>query len=79
MYNNIINFTIDNKKVVTNLKVTYTRKNKYFTKDIFIIMSDQMERNIKKNDNIQFFMDVTYYATPPNDNTKNLYILSLIY
>ena len=48
MYNNIINYTIDNKKVVTNLKVTYTRKNKYFTKDIFMIMSDQMERNIKK-------------------------------
>ena len=75
MYNNIINFTIDNKKVVTNLKVTYTRKNKYFTKDIFIIMSDQMERNIKKNDNIQFFMDVTYYATPPNDNKYKLLVI----
>ena len=65
LYNNMNNFSINNKKVVSVLKVNFKRKNKIFNKDIFVIMTDQMEENIVKKENIQYFFDVTYYATPP--------------
>ncbi len=43
-----------------------------YTKDIYIIMSDDMEKNIKNKNNNQFFLDTTYYDTPPNSNKIKL-------
>ena len=57
---------INNKKNVISLKVNFQLKNKNYNKDIFVIITDNMEQNLKKSDNIQYFMDVTYYATLPN-------------
>lgn len=69
---NLQDLKIKDKKVVVNLKVNFQRKDKYYQKDIFIIMSNEMEDNIKKDGNIQYFMDVTYYATPPNTQKYKL-------
>ena len=38
-------------------------------------MSKDMESNINKKDNIQYFMDVTYYATPPNNSKYKLLVI----
>ena len=56
---------MNDKKVLTNLKVTFNRKNKIFNKDIFVIITEHVEENIIEKENIQFFFDVTYYATLP--------------
>ena len=37
-------------------------------------MSDDMEKNIKLNSNIQFFCDVTYSTIPPNKNKIKIFI-----
>ena len=66
MNNNLNNLMINDKKVVTKLNVNFQRKDKIYHKDIFIIMTDAMELNIRKSNNIQYFMDVTYNATSPN-------------
>ena len=34
------------------MHVNFKRKNKKYTKEIFIIMSEEMENNISKNNNI---------------------------
>ena len=61
--------------VVTKLNANFQRKDKIFHKDIFIIMTDTMELNIRKSNNIQYFMDVTYNATPPNSQKYKLLTL----
>lgn len=48
MSNSLKGWAINNKKVVTNLKVHFQRKDKGYHKYLFIIMSDAMEENIKK-------------------------------
>ena len=75
MNNNLINLTLDNEKIVTELYVNFERKNKVFKKAIYIIMTKEMISNITKNDNIQYFMDVTYYATPPNTSKYKLLVI----
>jgi len=48
MNKNLINFKINDKNVVNELEVSFKRKNKIFTNNIYIIMSESMEENIKK-------------------------------
>jgi len=48
MYNNLSNLKINNKKIVSLLKVIFKRKGKEYKKDIYFIMSDLMENNITK-------------------------------
>ena len=55
----------NNKNILTGLKVEFTRKNKKYIKDLYIIMTNEMIKNIKEEDNIQFFSDTTYYSIPP--------------
>jgi len=50
---NLLNFTINDKKVITNIEVSFIRKNKIYKKDIFILMTPEMENNIGKTNNIQ--------------------------
>lgn len=76
MNNNLNNVMINNKKVVVNLTVNFHHKDKIYHKDIFIIKSDNMEPNIRKAENIQYFMDVTYTVTPPN--TQEYKLLTLL-
>ena len=38
-------------------------------------MTTEMIDNIKKENNIQYFNDITYYAVPPNKNRYKIYIL----
>ena len=41
-------------------------------------MSDEMEENIKNKKNTQYFLDTTYYATPPN-STQNKIVVNLAF
>ena len=75
MYNNLINLSIINEKIITELYVNFMRKNKTFKKDIYVIMTKEMISNIAKKDNIQYFMDVTYYAIPPNESKYKSFII----
>ena len=72
---NLINLKYDNKQIVTILSVNFIRKNKKYKKDIYIIMNEEMESNIKEKDNIQFFTDITYYAILPKPVKYKILIL----
>ena len=55
----------------------FKRKGIKYEKDIYIIMNTEMKENIKNEKKIQYFLDVTYYATPPNNKKyRTLIILS---
>ena len=75
MFNNLINLTFNNEKIVSEIFVNYERKNKLYKKEIYIIMTKNMITNIINKDNIQYFMDVTYYATPPNTSKYKLLVI----
>ena len=72
--NNLDNFIFNKKNIINKIKVTLIRKKIKYTKDICIIMTDEMEENIKKN-NSQYFLDTTYYATPPNSKQSKFVLL----
>ena len=38
-------------------------------------MNTEMKKNIKNQKNIQYFLDVTYYATPPNNKKYRILII----
>ena len=59
------NIPLLNADIVTGIKVEFTRKNKTFIKDLYIIMTSDMIQNIKEPENIQYFSDTTYYCIPP--------------
>ena len=75
MDKNMLNMKFNNKNIVSKIDVTFVRKNKYITKDIYIIMTDFMTQNIINKSNIQYFIDVTYYATPPNNKKFKILII----
>jgi len=79
MQNNLKNFEIYNKKTVTKFEVSYKRKNYIYKKLIFVIMSTNIEENIQKKNNIQYFLDVTYYATPSTNKNHKLFVLLVFY
>ena len=75
MQNNLKNLEINNINVVTELQVSFKRKNHICKKLIHVIMSKNMEENIQKKNNIHFFLDVAYYATPPTNKKHKLLVL----
>ena len=75
MDNNLLNMKFNNLNIVTKIDVTFIRKNKNITKDIYIIMTEFMINNIANKNNIQYFIDVTYYATPPNNKKFKILII----
>jgi len=75
MDNNLINIKEGNKSIFNKITVTYQRKGNVYTKDIFIIMTELMITNISNINNIQYFMEVTYYATPPNHKNHMILII----
>ena len=77
MDNNLINIKEGNKSIFNKITVIYQRKGNVYTKDIFIIMTELIITNISNINKIQYFMELTYYATPPNHkNYKILIILA---
>ena len=60
MTNNLLNIQINNENVVNKINVSFKRKGILYTKDIYIIMTNNMIENISKINNSQYFMDVTY-------------------
>ena len=55
MQTNLNSFEINNNKVVTELEVSFKRKDEIYKKVIFVIMTTNMETNIQKKNNIQYF------------------------
>ena len=68
-------FTINNKYIISKLIVKFQRKNKEYVTQAYCIMTPEMEQNLKDKNNIQFFCDVTYYCVPPNNNKYRLFII----
>ena len=58
------NLSFENTRIVTSMKIDYVRKDKTYHKKTYIITTRYMIQNIKNNSILQFFTDVTYYATP---------------
>ena len=75
MKNNILNIQINIEEVVNKIDVSFKRKGVLYTKDIYVIMTKQMIENIANQNNTQYFMDVTYYATPPNNQKFKILII----
>ena len=75
MDNNLLNFKINEDNIVTKINTTFERKKIIYTKEIYIIMTSDMIENINNKSNVQYFMDVTYYATPPNNKKFKLLII----
>lgn len=62
--NLIQNLSFENTRIVTTMNIEYIRKEKTYHKKTYIITTPYMIKNIKNNSILQFFIDVTYYATP---------------
>ena len=61
--------------MVIKLKVNYIRKIFHYNKDIYCIMTKEIENNLTSLNNIQYFLDITYYNVPPNNKKCNLLVL----
>jgi hypothetical protein len=76
MDKNLLNMKINNSDKFSKLQVTFKKNNENIAKDICILMTEDMINNIRNKHNIQYFMDVTYYETPPpNVNKYKLLII----
>ena len=63
-----------NNNIVTKIDVTFERKFKIYTKNIYIIMNKEMEFNITNKNNSQYFTESTYYAISPYNKGSKLWI-----
>ena len=75
MDTNLLNIKENNNNIVNKINVIFKRKGIKYEKDIYIIMNTEMKENIKNQENIQYFLDVTYYATPPNNKKYRILII----
>ena len=50
-----------NNNIVTGIKVEFTTINKKYIKDLYIIMTNDMIKNIKLPNDIQYLSVTTYY------------------
>ena len=66
---------MNNKDIVTKLKVNYVSKKIHYNKDLYCIMTEEMEINLTSANNNQNFSDVTYYCLPPNNKKCRLFVL----
>ena len=55
----------NDNNIVTKLEVCFERKGKQYNKNIYIIISKEMELNITNKYNTQYFTDTTFYAISP--------------
>lgn len=69
------NIKYKNNYICETIKVTFKRKNKIYTKDIFLLITNEMKINIKNPNIKQSFMDCTYYAIPQNNHNFKLLII----
>ena len=74
---NLLNIKENNNNIVNKINVIFKRKGIKYEKDIYIIMNTEMKENIKNEKNIQYFLDVTYYDTPPNNKKYRILIILL--
>ena len=63
------------KKLTTVINITLKRENKIYKKDIYIIMDENMKKNIISENISQYFTDTTFRCVPPNKKSLKLWIL----
>ena len=71
----IMDIKYNNENIISNIKVSFKRKNIEFIKDIYIIMNKQMKLNIVNENVTQHFIDCTYRCIKPNNKGMKLLIL----
>ena len=69
--------TYNNDKIVQTSIVTFIRKDKTYNKKIYYIMTNTMKECLKANTDKhnQFFIDITYYAIPRNNDNFKLCVI----
>ena len=76
MYNNLTNLKINNKEIVSKNQVVFKRKNKVYKKDLYVIMTEVMENNITKKNNMMLnTMQMQLHLTLININYWLFYLL----
>ena len=66
---------MNNNNISTNIKTKFIRNGKEYIKDLYVIMTNEMIKNIKDDSNIQYFSDTTYYCIPPQCKSLKMWIL----
>ena len=72
---NLLIIKDNNNNIVNKINLFFKRKGIKYEKDIYIIVNTEMKENIKNEKNIQYFFDVTHYATPPNNKKYRILII----
>ena len=69
--------TYNNDKIVDFSFVNFKRKNKIYKKKIYFIFANFMKDNLRNNitNKSQFFIDITYYAIPRNNNNYKFCVI----
>jgi len=70
-----MNLKINEENITTKLIVNFIRKKKTLEKELFILMTKEMEKNLISEDNTQYFADCTYYAFPLNKIKYKLFLI----
>ena len=71
----ILSMKLGEENYIYKLCVYFEKKGIRYEKNVFIIMTKTMVENLKLNDNIRHFMDVTYYSSPPSKVKYKLFVL----
>ena len=74
---NLINKSNNSQKsnLTTKINVEFIRKNKTFNKNIYIIINDNMKKNVILPDNTQYFGDSNYEYISPQHKGMKLFVL----
>ena len=76
MHKLISNIIYEDKSIVTTMNIKFTRNNKLYQKNAYLIIAPYIYNNLNNENVLQYFTDVTYYSTPTA--TKTYKILSLL-
>jgi len=66
---------INGKKLTITKTVKIKRNNKIYTKDIYIIMNEDMKKNYENKNISQYFTDTTFRSVPPHKKSLKLWLL----
>ena len=69
---------INNYNKTTKISVEFKRKQKPHKKNIFILMYEDMKKNLNLENNIQYFSNTTFDCVRPQNRGRKLFTL-LVY
>ena len=65
----------NNYNITTKINVEFKIKSKLHKKNIFILMNENMKKNINLENNIQYFSDTTFDCVTPQNRGMKLFTL----